>query len=225
MPGTWFDLTHPVETGMPVYPGDPTVTVTEVATVAAEGCSVRSLSLGSHTGTHVDAPAHVVQGGRTVDGILPDELTGTASVLHIPGLGSGEVITPSHLGAWRPARIVLIATGWDAYWGTDAYLEYPVLGEDACRLLVDSGMHVLGMDTASPDPSGADLLPVHDLLLGADRLIVENLRGLRHLPPCVEFTALPLPVVDGDGSPVRAVARRRTAGQEPRRSNLTGRSD
>ncbi|MGP5930855.1 cyclase family protein [Corynebacterium glyciniphilum] len=225
MPRTCFDLTHPIATDMPVYPGDPTVTVTEVATVVADGCSVRSLSLGTHTGTHVDAPAHVDQGGRTVDGILPGELTGTASVLHIPALRPGEIITPAHLGAWRPARIVLIATGWDAHWGTDAYSTYPVLGEEACRLLTDAGMHLLGLDTASPDPPGADVLSVHDLLLGADHLIIENLRGLADLPSSVEFTALPLPVVGGDGSPVRAVARRRTACQEGRRGNPSGWSD
>lgn len=204
------DLTHPVTTGMPVFPDDPEVCVHEVASVGQDGCSVRSLALGTHTGTHVDAPSHTVVGGRTIDQVTPDELTGDAVVLHVPDLAPGEVITPGRLGEVPSARIVLIATGWDRYWGTGRYLECPVLGVDACERLLGAGVHVLGMDTPSPDPVHGAGLPVHDLLLVNDHLILENLRGLTGLPASpsrVEFCALPLPVLGGDGSPVRALAR------------------
>lgn len=205
------DLTRPLSTGMPVYPGDPEVAIEEVLRVAVDGCSVRSVRLGTHSGTHVDAPAHTVPGGRTVDGIDPEELTGQAAVLHLPDLVPGQRITAQTLGevwgygtASLPA-IVLIATGWDRHWGTDAYLRHPVVTGDAATALVDAGVQVLGLDTASPD--GADSLGAHEVLLGADRLIIENLRGLADLPRRVEFTALPLNIVGGDGAPVRAVAR------------------
>lgn len=199
------DLTHPLTTGMPVYPGDPDVQVEEVLTLPADGCSVRSLHLGSHSGTHVDAPVHVVPGGRTVDRIAPDELTGRATVLHLPGLAPGQRITAEMLGDRALPSIVLLATGWDRFWGTADYLHHPVVTQDAVSALVEAGVHVLGVDTASPD--SADSLVAHEVLLGADRLIIENLCGLTDLPRTVEFTALPLNIAGGDGAPVRAVAR------------------
>jgi kynurenine formamidase len=228
---TFTDLTHPLTTGMPVYPGDPVVEITEVLTLPADGCSVRSLRLGSHSGTHVDAPAHIVPGGRTVDQVAPEELMGDAAVVHLPDLAPGERIDAEMLvDAWSGRagqaaagstsgpgtsdglpRIVLVATGWDRFWGTDDYPRHPVLTEDAASALVEAGVQVLGVDTVSPDGSGdaddADALAAHRVLLGADRLIIENLRGLTGLPQTAEFTALPLSIAGGDGAPVRAVAR------------------
>ena len=219
------DLTHPLTTGMPVYPGDPAVDVDEVLTIVDDGCSVRSLHLGTHSGTHVDAPAHTVPDGRTVDRIAPGELTGDAAVIHLPDLVPGQRIDPGLLatalgdGLDDLPSIVLLATGWDRYWGTGIYLRHPVLTAEAASALVTGGVHVLGLDTASPDGSGdgegsggddgsegADYLAAHSVLLGADHLIIENLRGLTDLPDRVTFTALPLPVTGGDGAPVRAVA-------------------
>lgn len=106
------------------------------------------------------------------------------------------------------APVILIATGWDRYWGTDAYFRHPVLTGEAASALVDAGMHVLGLDTPSPDALDDDALTTHEGILGADRLIIENLRGLTDLPRVVDFTAFPLNIAGGDGAPVRAVARR-----------------
>ncbi len=210
MSGTVFhDLTHPLRAGMPVYPGDPQVEIEEVLTIPADGCSVRSVHLGTHSGTHLDAPAHVIPDGRTVDRVLPAELTGPAAVLHLPDLVPGQRIDAAMLAATRGEQggcppIVLVATGWDRYRGTDGYLRHPVLTADAASALVAAGVHVIGVDTASPD--GADDLVVHRTVLGSDHLIIENLRGLTELPTAVEFTALPLNIAGGDGAPVRAVA-------------------
>ncbi|MDN5722909.1 MAG: cyclase family protein [Corynebacterium sp.] len=208
------DLTHALTTGMPVYPGDPEVEIDEVLTLPADGCSVRSLHLGSHSGTHVDAPAHVIAGGRTIDQVAPEELMGDAAVLHLPDLTTRQRIDGEMLGeALRSGpenlpSIILLATGWDRFWGADDYLRHPVLTEDAASFLVRGGVRVLGMDMASPDGSdSADSLATHEVLLGADRLIIENLRGLTDLPRHVEFTALPLRIAGGDGGPVRAVAK------------------
>ncbi|AGP31794.1 cyclase family protein [Corynebacterium terpenotabidum] len=231
MTASYTDLTHPLATGMPVYPGDPEVSIDEVATVASDGCSVRSLHLGTHSGTHVDAPAHTVSGGRTIDRVAPGELTGAAAVIQLRNLAPGQEIDAEMLTAeWGhrlvdlPA-IVLIATGWDRYWGTDEYLRHPVLTADAARDLVAGGMHVLGTDAASPDGgapdqegTAQDILPVHGVLLGGDHLIIENLRGLTGLPEQVEFTALPLHIAGGDGAPVRAVATGPARPAEPERS-------
>lgn len=204
---TVTDLTHPLVTGMPVYPGDPEVEVTEVLTLPTDGCSVRSLHLGTHSGTHMDAPAHVIPGGRTVDGISPDELTGDAAVLHLPDLAPGERITAEMLAdTWQGSApsatsaapsestsgqsgpgdlpsIVLIATGWDRHWGTDDYLRHPVLTEEAASALVVAGVHVVGTDTASPDGSDtADAADAMDGTDGGDALAAHRvLLGADHL--------------------------------------------
>ena len=207
----YTDLTHPLDTGMPVLPGDPEVQVDEVLTLADDGCSVRTVHLGTHSGTHVDAPSHVLRGGRTIDQVTPGELMGDAVVIHLPNLAPGHQIHLGELLSAMPVvncRIVLLATGWDRYWGTDDYLRHPGLAEGAAAALVDAGVRVVGMDMASPDRSdGSDGLAAHEALLGADCLIIENLRGLADLPSRVEFTALPLNIAGGDGSPVRAVAK------------------
>lgn len=208
---TFTDLTHPLITGMPVYPGDPEVEIDEVFTILADGCSVRSLQLGSHSGTHVDAPAHVIAGGRTIDQVAPGELMGDAVVAQLPDLAPGQLIDEEMLGEALRSRpenlpsIVLLATGWDRFWGTADYLRHPVVTEDAASALVEAGVQVLGADTASPD--GAASLVAHEVLLGADCLIIENLRGLTDLLRKVEFTALPLSITGGDGAPIRAVAK------------------
>lgn len=84
------DLSHPVTDGMMVYPGDPHVAIRPALTVANDGVLVERIEMGSHTGTHIDAPAHTVADGRTMADVRLDELVGEALVLHVPGLGDGQ---------------------------------------------------------------------------------------------------------------------------------------
>jgi kynurenine formamidase len=94
------------------------------------------------------------------------------------------------------------------HFGTERALRHPALGVDAARLLVERGMHVLGVDTLSPDPTdaaGTTDFPVHEVVLGGDGLIVENLTGLEGLPDRVRIGVFPLRLA-GDGAPARAVA-------------------
>lgn len=138
-------------------------------TLAAGGCSVH---LGIHSGTHVDAPAHVVPGGRTIDGIEPEELAGNAAVIHLPELVPGQRISTAMpeeaygRGADDLPRIVLLATSWDLQWSSDICLRHPVLTGEAASCLISGGMHVLGTDTASSDGHDDDALPAYGILLG-----------------------------------------------------------
>lgn len=207
----FIDLSHTIATGLPVYPGDPDVTVESAATIDADGFAVTSLRLGSHSGTHVDAPSHTIPGGRTIDQVRLNELCGAAVVLQLPGLEPLAPITTERLKPLLDtglggARIVLLATGWDQHWGSDTYFEHPVITPETALALVDLGMHVLGTDTLNPDPTGGDTLPVHSVVLGGDHLIIENLCGLSALPQRIHFTAQPLRLGGVDGSPVRAFA-------------------
>ena len=204
------DLSHPLRTGMQVYPGDPSVDLSPALELDRDGAAVTSLRLGSHTGTHVDAPAHTVAGGRTMDLVALEELVDDALVIHVPGLGDRATIGIEDLGDLpeRVPSIVVVDTGWARHFGTERALRHPALGVDAARLLVERGMHVLGVDTLSPDPTdaaGTTEFPVHEVVLGGDGLIVENLTGLDGLPSRVRIGVFPLRLAE-DGAPARAVA-------------------
>ncbi|MEI3867470.1 cyclase family protein [Microbacterium sp. CCNWLW134] len=204
------DLSHVVSDGMPVYPGDPEVHVEAGLTIAADGVDVARLTMGSHTGTHVDAPSHTVPGGRTMASVGLDELVGDAIVFRVR-VGEGETYGWAELDPRGDLpetlpSIALISTGWDAFFTDDRRrLRHPALDPAAARILIDRGVHVIAVDTLSPDPTGAADFPVHDVVLGSDHLIVENVRGVAALPDHVRVGFFPLRI-SGDGAPVRAVA-------------------
>ncbi len=198
---------------MMTYPGDPAVAVAPALRIPTDGVEVARLTLGSHSGTHVDAPAHTIAGGRTMADVDLHELFGEAAVLRAPHAGEGEPYGLDDLefdGSSVPDRlppIVLIDTGWAQEFGHRGALNHPWLLPRAAEELWSRGMRVLGVDTLSPDPTDdpTSAFPVHEAVLGRDGLIVENLRGLEHLPPSVKVGIFPLRY-EGDGAPVRAVA-------------------
>jgi kynurenine formamidase len=213
-PGALFDLSHPIEDGMPVYPGDPGVGIRHALQLSTDGVAVDELHLGTHTGTHVDAPSHTVVGGRTMSDVTLDELVGEALVVRVPDAADREVLGWDRLDAAagglpdQVPSVVLVDTGWARWFRDDERRErHPSIDVDAARELVARGMRVLGVDMLSPDPTGAPdaAFPVHEVVLGGDGLIVENLRGLDQLPARVRAGFFPLRL-GGDGSPVRAVA-------------------
>lgn len=204
------DLSHPVASGMMVYPGDPGVHLAPALELDRDGAAVTSIRMGSHTGTHVDAPAHTVAGGRTLDAVALDELVDEALVLHVEGLDDRAVIGVVDLGELpeRVPPIVVVDTGWWRHFGTERALRHPALDAAAARELVARGMRVLAVDTLSPDPTdaaGTTEFPVHEVVLGSDGLIVENVANLEGLPRSVRIGFFPLRLA-GDGAPVRAVA-------------------
>jgi kynurenine formamidase len=206
-----YDLSHPIETGMQTYPDDPDVALAPHADFDADGYRVTALSMGSHTGTHVDAPSHTEREGKTLGDFDPDTFRFDAQVADVRH-GAREPIDVADLPGATDADLLVLHTGWDAHWGTDRYLDHPFLTEAAASWCVDHDYHVatdaLNVDpTPSPnadedEPSG---FGAHHALLGAGRLIYENLTGLERLPSRVELHAYPL-ALDADGSPVRAVA-------------------
>lgn len=210
MNGEIFDLSHPVVTGMQVYPGDPEVRIARDLELATDGVEVSRLDMGSHTGTHLDAPSHSVAGGANLDGIELSLLWGAAAVLRPREVAANREVSLSvvDIPEQLPA-IVCIASGWDCHFGTAAALTHPYLSVELARALWERGARVLGVDMLSPDATGAcaSEFPVHEFWLGGGGLILENLTGLVGLPATVELSALPLRLAGVDGSPVRAVAR------------------
>lgn len=209
------DLSHPIVSGMQVFPGDPEVTITLAAHLAADGFQVAEVHAGTHTGTHLDAPLHTVEGGASVDKINLERLVGPARIVRLPAVGPGHTFgwddVEAQLADLRSVAMVLFQTGWSEHFGTELYLRHPAFDGDVARRLLDRGVSVVGVDTLNPDPtdlSGAEVdLPFHRELLGADGVIIENLSNLRSVDWADPWVSvLPLPYLGMDGSPVRAVA-------------------
>jgi kynurenine formamidase len=210
------DLSHPVDDDTPVYPGDPVARFTPAATVAADGYNVLHVRMGSQTGTHVDAPYHFLDDGARIDELPLDLFLGPAVIADVRGKPPHGRIEWADLAPCAdrlaPGRILVLRTGWDEHWGTDAYFDHPFLTGDAAARVVAAGVRTVALDALSLDetvPGGqpADGFAAHLAVLGAGGVIVENLRGLDAVrDPDPLLSVLPLRFAGADGAPVRAVA-------------------
>lgn len=207
-----YDLTHAISADTPVYPGMASPRLSPVATVERDGYHETEIVFYSHTGTHVDPPAHIFSDGITLDRLSPEVFMGSAFVLDCAQLGEGGCISPEMLrereAEIRSAEFLLLHTGWENYWGGDAYFgAFPVLtAEAATWLSMLPQLKGVGVDAISLDPMGCPL-DNHRILLASGKLLIENLKGLGELAgKRLQFAALPLHYVNSDGAPVRAIA-------------------
>ena len=204
------DLTHIIYSGMPVFPGSQPPEIALCAGLGEEGYREHWLSFSSHTGTHIDAPAHVLQGGTTLDLMQPERFSGRGVKIDCSGFGS---ISPSVLEPFVPllahTDFLLFYTGWQDNWGSDRYFSgYPLLTDEAARLLCGMGLSGVGVDAPSFDAVDSADLPLHKILAGSGLLLVENLTHLDRLPEAgFSFFCMPLFISHSDGSPVRAFAQ------------------
>jgi len=204
-----IDLTHPLSEGMPVFPGEPGPTLRNIATIKDNGYRVKWLEMGSHTGTHMDAPAHLLPEGKMLDQYPVSHYTGKAVIIPVPkGTAvAGLPFLASYEQAIRSAAYVLLNSGWSRYWGSNLYFTgFPVLSEEAAHWLTGMGLKGIGLDTISVDPVDSRSLPVHHILLEAGLVIIENL----FFPETLHATSglfhcFPLRIKNADGSPIRAV--------------------
>jgi arylformamidase len=208
-----LDLSHPISEKMPVYPGTEQPRITTGCSIEQDGFLEKKITLYSHTGTHIDAPAHLLPEGATLDRLPIDHFYGTAAGLHLPER-NGKTIgidlvrqTLSKRGG-APTEFLLIYTGWERFWREDRYFtEYPVLSPDAAEWLGTAGLKGVGFDTLSADAADTKDYPVHKILLRRNIIIIENLCSLASLPAGpFHFSCFPLRFLDADGSPVRAAA-------------------
>ncbi|MHB0980558.1 MAG: cyclase family protein [Thermoleophilia bacterium] len=209
-----IDLTQPVRSGMPVYPGDPAVVVRARATHETHGYAAARIELGTHSGTHIDVPFHFFAGGATLDAYPPSRFFGAGAVLDLRRaareLDENTVRAAAEAaGGLRPGDFAVLWTGWDSHFGDRLMAEHPYLTPDAAGALVEAGVSLVATDALNVDPSTGEDYPVHPLLLQADVLIVENLCGLEALGAGrARFAFVPLRLVGVDGSPVRALGWR-----------------
>lgn len=202
-----YDLTHTIKNDMPVYPGTEQPKLTTACTIEAAGYRETLLHMFSHTGTHMDAPAHMLLDGAALDSYGADKFTGTAVVVDCRGQAA---ITLPLLQGYdlKGVDFVLFCTGWDKKWGSPDYYEgFPCLAPDAAAYLASLPLKGVGEDTISLDPCDSTDFPNHITLLGADFVNTENLTGLDALiGRRFTFVTLPLKFENSDGCSCRAIA-------------------
>jgi kynurenine formamidase len=206
-----IDLTHAISPAMPVFPGTPAPRFDEAYTIERNGFAEKMLHLVSHTGTHIDAPGHIISGAPRLDGFPAGQFLGAGVVLDVSTVRERAVEIDDikvYEAGLSAAGYALLHTGWARHWGEDEYFgPYPVLSPGAAKWLAEFGLKGFGVDTISVDAIDSTQLPVHRALFGRNMVLIENLGDLS---PLVGreflFSCLPLKIVDADGSPIRAVA-------------------
>lgn len=205
------DLTHIMSRGMPVYPGTEPPQFKVGCTIEEDGFREKEIIMYSHTGTHVDAPAHLVRGYKTLDQLETDHFYGDAIILDFgqtPGKSIGIDDLKPFSERLSQVDFVIIKTGWSHFWGTEEYFSgYCVLTSEAAEWLSRCSLKGLGLDTISADPADTKDFEIHKILFGSNMIIIENLTNLEEIgSDIIRFSCFPLRIKDADGSPVRAVA-------------------
>ena len=204
-----IDLSRTITPGMQCFPGDMTP-MTE--RLEAGGFRTSNVRLCMHTGTHMDAPAHIISASVTLDMLPPETFWGLALLADV-NAAAGRMIEISDIEPFRDelagADFLLLRTGWEDKFGTPEYLSgFPTLSEDAARYAASLGVRGVGFDTISADRVENEDCPIHKTLLSAGVLIIENLRGLNELPEgeTFLFATLPMPLAQAEGAPARVTA-------------------
>lgn len=208
-----IDLSHPLEHGQPNFAFDPKIAVVVHSTLASIGYNMTQISMATHQGTHLDAPYHFYDDGKTIDQMPLDRFYGPAVLVDLaPGtcLAAKTPITVEmlqpHVPKFQPEAKVIYRTGWDRTFGMpECFTDYPTLTLDAAQWIAQRRIGLLGMDTPTPSTEWKE---VHLTLLkkGVEIVIVEGLTNLDKLPERFEFVGFPLNIKGRDGSPIRAVA-------------------
>ena len=208
------DLTALLETHMPVWPTSPLPVFEPVGITARDGYAMERVSCFSHTGTHLDAPYHFLEEGRTVDQIPAEELVGPAEVLdlrnEITGPEIGLATLRAHWPSSRRPRFVLLETGWSRWRAsTRRYLyDFPGLTPEAAGWVADQGIRGIGIDTLGIDPFSDAEFRAHKILLRRGIWILEALDHLDTLTEGTPYTlvAAPLKISGASGAMARVFA-------------------
>ena len=206
-----IDLSHTISKEMPVYPGTPLPELAPVLTLAAHGFGETMLQMLSHTGTHIDAPSHMIEGAPCLNDLPVNTFFGQAVIIdHPPSAGMRiELMTLQNIKEkLERAEFVLFNTGHSQKWGEAEYFGvFPTLTKEAAQFLTNFSLKGVGIDAISFDAIGAADNPIHHILLGAGFILIENLTNLNQVQgEYCTLSVLPLKYINADGSPVRAVA-------------------
>jgi arylformamidase len=200
----FIDLSHPISNEMPTYPTDPGISIVQEKGIDTDRTLLHRFTMGTHTGTHLDAPAHIISGGKTLDEFAISSFTGKTVKVDQESISELGTIDKKIDG-------IIFDSGWygkfkapEIYFGSDR----PKIPDELVKISVEMGVKFFGCDLPSVDVSGSKDKRIHNTLLRNDIIIYESLTNLGMLPTLTpfEFFGFPLSFVGLDGSPVRATA-------------------
>ena len=203
-----YDVTVPITNTMPVWPGDPPVQLSAKSHESRDKTHIVSLTaiaMGSHTGTHIDAPFHMIKDGKRLHEFPLEILVGRATVFKIPRVRSIGRADLERLD-WTGVERVLFKTENSRHWADGKFYEdFVYLDPDGAEFLVERGIRLVGIDYLSIDKFKSESHPSHFVLLKKNIPILEGLN--LSAVPAGEYTlvALPLNLQDADGAPTRVI--------------------
>lgn len=198
---TFIDLSVPLTEKTPVYPGDPVTKIEQAGVLETSGYEDHYVSVGTHVGTHIDAPAHMIKGGKTLNQVELDRFIGRGVYIKVDKEITLDKVKTVDIG---DGDIVLFHTGMsDVYHQKEYYDNYPAISETVANYLVSKRVKMVGVDMCSVDH---EPFPVHKIFLGNGALIIENLTNLSQLDG-KKFKVYALPIsLQIDGAPARVIA-------------------
>ena len=205
-----YDLSHKLNNLTPVYPGNEPPEFTQIADFKSHGYRETQFRFHSHLGTHIDAPSHMIEDGKSLDQLPAEHFCGNAFIIKTPiNRNIDFELLKRFETEISESDFVLFQTGWSQYWNTPEYFgKFPVLTKDAVEFLLQFNLKGIGFDHISADPIDSTDFPNHYSILGKNLIIIENLvfpDGFTESNG--EFSCFPLPYENADGSPVRAVLK------------------
>jgi arylformamidase len=211
MPPKWIDISVPLKTGMVQWPGDPAARFTRVMDIGrGDDYTALLLEMSVHTGTHMDAPAHVIRNGKTLDAMPPDAGVGPARVIAIRDRESIKLDELSHQQIRRGERILFKTRNSRRCWQSDRFFaDFVSISADAARYLAERQVRLVGIDYLSVGGLKKDGRETHLALLSAGIWIIEGLNLSQVKAGPVELLCLPLKLTNADGAPARALVRQR----------------
>ena len=205
-----IDLTHTLKNKITVYPNTLEPIFEQGNTIERDGFAEINMTMCTHTGTHIDAPTHIIPNTKSLDQFGVEKFIGPAIVIDCSEIKDISLdFLKMKEDVIKNVDFVLFYSGWQHKWNTDRYFdEFPTLTTDAVEWLAKLNLKALGFDSISVDKMTAESLPNHKVLLKKDILIIENMTNLDKLiSKKFELNCIPLKIENSDGSPIRAFAR------------------
>jgi arylformamidase len=206
---TIYDISLTISPTLPIWPGDPALEIEQIESMdKGAHANVTRLSAAVHLGTHVDAPHHFLNDGRTVEDLPLDVLTGPCYVAQLPdGIEAitAEVLERTEIS--KDMQRVLFGTRNSHWWAkgeTQFQTDFVAISEDGAEWLVERGVKLVGVDYLSVAPYG-DSVPTHTVLLKAGVVVVEGLNLSKIMRGFYDLYCLPLKIANSDGAPARAI--------------------
>ncbi|HLH63328.1 MAG TPA: cyclase family protein [Ktedonobacteraceae bacterium] len=209
MAGDWIDVSVPLHSGMVHWPDNPPVSIERVLDMSrGDAANVSKLSMGAHTGTHMDAPVHFFPDGKGIDTMPITAVIGQARVIEI---ADPESIKPDELRARQiqaGERVLFKTRNSSRCWQVDEFVkEFVYISAEAAQYLAEQKIQAVGVDYLSVGGFFKDGAATHHALLGAGIWIIEGLNLTNVQPGLVELICLPIKIVGSDGAPARAILR------------------